>query len=235
MKYDIMSNIKEVNFMKTDVSKYVGQQIRYYRKLNNLTQKELGMKIGVKHNTISSYENGTNEPDQDLLFLMAEIFKISINDLFPSIENVYDNCAEFEYDLLPVSVSAGIPSGIDSVKKVDVEKIKIPDIVMGRYAKRRDIWFMRVNGDSMNKIIPHGSLIAVKSVELNDLKNNDIVVFSNGYEYSTKRFYNDTQNERFIFKPDSTELCFTDYEISYKNSNELKIHGKVVIYIAELS
>lgn len=239
MKFDEINAKKGVDFMKQDISKYVGQKIKYYRKLNKLTQKELGLKIGVKHNTISSYENGTNEPDQDLLFSLAAVFNISINDFFPNIETGFENSlkvdSDFEYDLLPIFVAAGVPMNIDSVEKTDVEKIKIPDIVMGKYAKRKDIWFMRVNGDSMNKVIPHGSLIAIKSIELGDLKDNDIVVFSNGYEYSTKRFYNDRQNERFIFRPDSTELCFTDYTIPYKNANELKIHGKVVLYIAELS
>lgn len=223
--------------MKRDISKYVGQQIKHYRKLNKLTQKELGLRLGVKHNTISSYENGTNEPDQDILFALAEVFNISINDFFPDIENNNFNnntSFDFEYDFIPVPVSAGIPLNIDGMKMNDVEKIKIPDFIMGRYAKRRDIWIMKINGDSMNKVIPHGSLIAVKSSTLDDLKDNDIVVFSNGYEYSTKRFFNDKINERIIFRPDSTELCFTDYTIPYKNAHELKIHGKVVTYIVNL-
>jgi len=223
--------------MKKDISKYVGQQIKHYRKLKKLTQKELGLRLGVKHNTISSYENGTNEPDQDILFALAEIFNISINEFFPDIENNNFNknhTLDFEYDFIPVPVSAGIPANIDGIKMNEVEKIKIPDILMGRYSKRRDIWFMKINGDSMNKIIPHGSLIAVKNVSLEDLKDNDIVVFSNGYDYSTKRFFNDKINERIIFRPDSTELCFTDYTIPYKNANELKIHGKVVTYIVNL-
>ncbi|MFY0521051.1 XRE family transcriptional regulator [Lysinibacillus sp. UGB7] len=222
--------------MKKDISKYVGQQIKHYRKQNRLTQKELGLRLGVKHNTISSYENGTNEPDQDILFALAEIFSISINDFFPDLENNnYNNTSfDFEYDFIPVPVSAGIPLNIDGMKVNDVEKIKVPDFIMGRYAKRRDIWIMKINGDSMNKVIPHGSLIAVKSSNIDDLKDNDIVVFSNGYEYSTKRFFNDKINERIIFRPDSTELCFTDYTIPYKNANELKIHGKVVTYIVNL-
>lgn len=67
-----------------DIKKYTSTKIREYRKLNGLTQKELGDKIGVKHNTISGYENGTSEPEQDLLFKIANVLHISINDLFPS-------------------------------------------------------------------------------------------------------------------------------------------------------
>lgn len=32
--------------MKQDVSKYVGQQIKNFRKLKKMTQKELGLQIG---------------------------------------------------------------------------------------------------------------------------------------------------------------------------------------------
>ena len=69
--------------MSQDVSKHVGQQIKRYRKLKKMTQKQLGEKIGVKHNTVSSYENGTNEPDQEMIFAIADALEVSINDLFP--------------------------------------------------------------------------------------------------------------------------------------------------------
>lgn len=74
--------------MKQDIPKYVGKMIRKYRKANNMTQKELGLKIGVKHNTISSYENGTNEVEQNMLFRLANALNISINDLFPQKEEL---------------------------------------------------------------------------------------------------------------------------------------------------
>jgi transcriptional regulator with XRE-family HTH domain len=70
-----------------NIKLYIASQIKKYRKLAGLTQKELGEKIGVKHNTISSYESGTNEPEQDMLFKIANALGVSINDLFPPTEN----------------------------------------------------------------------------------------------------------------------------------------------------
>ena len=69
--------------MDTDVRQYTSRKIKEYRKLRGLTQKELGDKVGVKHNTISGYENGSSEPEQDLLFKIATALDVSINDLFP--------------------------------------------------------------------------------------------------------------------------------------------------------
>ena len=68
---------------KVDIKIYVSNKIREYRKLRGLTQKELGDKIGVKHNTVSGYESATSEAEQDILFKIANALEISINDLFP--------------------------------------------------------------------------------------------------------------------------------------------------------
>ena len=70
--------------MKRNISTFVGARIREYRKRSRLTQKELGEKVGVKHNTISSYENGTNEAEQEILFSIAEVLNVSVNDFFHS-------------------------------------------------------------------------------------------------------------------------------------------------------
>ncbi len=70
---------------KESITKYVGKQIRKYREIKGLTQKELGKRVGVQHNTISSYESGTNEPEHEVLFALAETLGVTIDDLFPSI------------------------------------------------------------------------------------------------------------------------------------------------------
>ncbi|MEH7464094.1 XRE family transcriptional regulator [Bacillus thuringiensis] len=226
--------------MKQDVSKYVGQQIKYYRKLKKMTQKELGLRIGKKHNTISSYENGTNEPEQDALFSIANALGISINNLFPSttepymISDQHTSIAKPQYNYFSTPISAGLPFCIDSISEDELEKISIPDSLLGKWAGNKGIFITRVNGDSMNRIIPHCSIIVVKKVELSTLKNGDIVVFSNGGDYSVKRFFHDKDNERLVFRPDSYDNRFFDYMVSYENAKNLKIHGKVVLYIVEL-
>lgn len=70
-----------------NISKYIGRRIRYYRNLRGMTQKELGLKIGVKHNTISSYEQGINRPEGNILFAIAQTLNIDINKLFPPVKD----------------------------------------------------------------------------------------------------------------------------------------------------
>lgn len=81
----------------TDLSRFVGDKIRELRKKSKLTQKELGDKIGVKHNTISSYEKGTVSPEQDMLFALSKTLDASVDDFFPSTnkENYLDRLQEF--------------------------------------------------------------------------------------------------------------------------------------------
>src|SRR5699024_6485462 len=122
--------------------------------------------------------------------------------------------------------SAGQTTNIDGV--TNAEKISIPDSVMGKYAGNNNIYITRVNGESMNKTIPHNSLIAVKPIELSELKDEDIVVYSHNHEYGVKSFL---QNENEIwFRPHSTDFRFRDDIYDLDNVDGLEIHGKVVVY-----
>lgn len=60
----------------------IAKNILFYRKQKKLSQKDLAERLGVKHNTISSWENGTNSVDIESLFLISEILGIPINELY---------------------------------------------------------------------------------------------------------------------------------------------------------
>ena len=65
----------------------VAKNLLYYRKKNRMTQKHIAECLGVKHNAVSSWENGANSIDIELLFKICEIFKISVNDMY----GIYSN------------------------------------------------------------------------------------------------------------------------------------------------
>lgn len=99
---------------------------------------------------------------------------------------------------------------------------------MGKYAGNKHILIMRVNGESMNNVIPSGSFIAVKTdIEVKNLKDGDLAVFGKEHEYSLKRFYD--ANDRIIFKPDSSDPRFTDHV--YNKNDSVFIVGRVVLSI----
>ena len=74
-----------------NLSKYIGGKIKFYRNEKKLTQEELAKKIGTKKSTISNYETGYRSPQQDMLFELAKVLEISINDLFPQTSVIDEN------------------------------------------------------------------------------------------------------------------------------------------------
>ncbi|WP_238999336.1 helix-turn-helix transcriptional regulator [Macrococcoides bohemicum] len=59
----------------------VGNQIRYYRKENDLSQAELAEKIFVSSQTISNWENERSYPDLHNLIELASLFNVSLDQL----------------------------------------------------------------------------------------------------------------------------------------------------------
>lgn len=54
-----------------------GDNIKKYRKINDLSQRELADKLGVKFQTVSSWEKNRTEPKIGQIEIMANIFGIS--------------------------------------------------------------------------------------------------------------------------------------------------------------
>ena len=63
-----------------DIEK-IGKFIAENRKLQNLTQVELGEKLGVAGKTVSRWENANYMPDVSLLLPLSEILNVSLNEL----------------------------------------------------------------------------------------------------------------------------------------------------------
>ncbi|MDU4516237.1 MAG: S24 family peptidase [Streptococcus mitis] len=67
-----------------DLKKYIGNQIKVFRKSTGLTQDELAQKLNTTKQTISRYEKGDRKANQDMLFSLCDIFGVSIDNFFPS-------------------------------------------------------------------------------------------------------------------------------------------------------
>lgn len=88
-----------------DLKKYIGNQIKTFRKSAGFTQDELAKRLNTTKQTISRYEKGDRKANQDMLFELCDIFGVSIDDFFPSqnealqapttspIQTIYDELA----------------------------------------------------------------------------------------------------------------------------------------------
>ena len=60
----------------------LGGTISYYRRLNSMTQEELAGKLNISYQAVSKWEQQRTSPDVTLLPLIADVFHISIDELF---------------------------------------------------------------------------------------------------------------------------------------------------------
>lgn len=58
-----------------------GEILKNLRKSRNLTQKELGAKIGLSKAVVSKYENGMGYPTYDVLIRIAQYFGVTTDYL----------------------------------------------------------------------------------------------------------------------------------------------------------
>lgn len=206
----------------------MNDKIKELRLSRGLTQQALADKLGIKsYTTITKWEKGENVPQGRDLIKLSKLFNVTV-DYILGVDIKKDS---YEYKYFPAYVSAGLPNDTEAI--TEYETISIADKIMGKHANSKDIYFIKVNGESMNKIIPHNSLVAVKPVSsIHDLKTDDIVVYRKDGEYAIKRLFID--KDKWIFKPESTDDRFYD-DVVYKDDiNDVAIKGKVVLYIVEL-
>lgn len=66
----------------------IGENIRRYRKKNDITQECLAERLGVTYQSVSRWENGTTYPDLELIPAIAEMLGVTVDELFgmPQIE-----------------------------------------------------------------------------------------------------------------------------------------------------
>lgn len=211
-----------------------GKNVRFLRRMRGISQDQLADKLGYKSfTTIQRWETGDNEPNLSTIKKVAEIFQIDIDKL---IKEDLDSQSDIKiigranvmrsYKYIDSSAAAGKPIPIEGQ---NYSKLSVPDSMLGKYANQ-DIFFINISGDSMNKIIPDGSLIGIlefKSVY--DIQDGDIVAFNHDYCYSVKRYFYDQEHNRIIFRPESTNPRHTDI-IYNLDEEEVQIIGKVVMY-----
>ena len=75
----------------------IGRFLKELRKQNNMTQEQLGERIGVTNKTISRWETGNYMPPIECLKLLSDIYQISINEMLAAKrldEDTYKDVAE---------------------------------------------------------------------------------------------------------------------------------------------
>lgn len=208
----------------------IGDKLKKLRNSTELSQEELAKKLQTSRSSIGMIESNARKPTTETLIKYAEFFDVSVDYLLGTPNDTLEMLGQAvtmnKYPYIDDYVSAGSPVTIEGMK--DVPNIYVPDELLGSYAGSKRLFFLKVNGESMNKIIPNDSTIGVISYDsINDLKNGDIVVYSTkDGGYAVKYFYK--KEDKLIFRPSSTLDCY--YDLVFNIEDNIQIIGKVVIY-----
>jgi len=70
-----------MSILKEDFMNNFSQSLKNHRTLNGLTQKQMADKLEMTPNAYQKYELNTREPNLDTLIQIADILKISLDEL----------------------------------------------------------------------------------------------------------------------------------------------------------
>ncbi len=156
-----------------------GQNLKYLRKLRGWTQEEFANKLGIKRSLIGAYEEERADPRLDVLEILSEMFKLTLDDLLrKDLSNTGNYMAKRRQmkmmtaernviHFVPVKAAAGYLAGYADTEFIDeLNTFTLPMLAGGNYRA------FEIIGDSMLPT-PSGSIIVGEKVDnMDDVKNN---------------------------------------------------------------
>lgn len=195
---------------------------------SKMYKEELGVQISKTD--ISQYVNGKVNPGQNKLYILAKILNVSeawllgYNVEKERIDDETRNKMNKQLETLPVKqipvvskISAGLPIYSEE-NLIDYTYIATKDL-----NKEKELFGLKVSGDSMNKIFQDGEVVVIEKDSV--IENGQIgVVMVNGYNGTLKRVrYN---GDQLMLLPESTNPEHLPQV--YSDESEIKFIGKVV-------
>lgn len=195
------------------------------RKELNLTQEDFAQKIGYTRTAISAWEIGRNEPSNSDTVKIADFFGVSTDYLLgkSDVRNNTSNIDESDkkFYMCPVygQISAGQPNWAEECIE---GRLPLDPDLMG-IVNPEEHFFLRVNGESMNKVIRNGAFALIHKQDM--VEDGEIaVVLVNGYDATLKKFTR--QGDMIILEPESNDDSFKTQV--YDKNTTIKILGKYV-------
>jgi repressor LexA len=201
-----------------------GNILKKIRQDNSLTQEELAKKIETSRSNIANYENDKNMPSIDVLDKLAKTFNCSIDYLLgkSDIKNP-EKTSNISDKIYMCPVYGQIPAGEPNWAEECIEGRLPLDPNLMNIVDPEECYFLRVNGESMNKIIKNGAYALIRKADW--VENGDIaVVLVNGYDATLKKFTKN--NDVVVLEPMSNDPTFQTQ--IYTKDTPIKIIGKYI-------
>jgi transcriptional regulator with XRE-family HTH domain len=204
------------------------KNLKYLRKLRGWTQEEFAQKLRIKRSLLGAYEEERAEPRIDILEAVADMFKLTLDDLLR--KDVSDSKTNYlakrraqklavgrtDIPFVPVKAAAGYLAGYADPEFVDeLNTFTLPMLSGGDYRA------FEIVGDSMMPT-PSGSVIVGERVNnLEDVKSNQtyiVVSKTDGIVYK-RILKNNRQKNKLTFVSDNP--AYQPYIVSAEDILEI--------------
>lgn len=212
-----------------DINQYSSKKLKELREHKNITQQELAEELGMSQQQIARYENNQRRFKQDLLYKLADYFKVSINDFFPDTN--YDNAIPLD-NMIYLKVYGSIKAGIPLESQNDViEKIPIP---RDWCKNENNIFGLKISGDSMQPKYQEGEIVIFERVEdINLYKNKDCCIMINHTDSTFKKVL--INDNGIILVPYNTSYEMLSYSKEEVESLPVVILGKAIKKVSDIN
>lgn len=200
----------------------IAAKLKELRKSAGMNVDQVGAALGKSGKTISAWEVGRGQPDGDQLIALCRLFNAHISDFFG--EKPYIGADAYIEIPIYGAIAAGRPIAMAEIEGT----FPIPQKKHEQYP---DAFLLRVEGESMNRILPNGSYALVDPCTDVDRDGQPYAVCVNGYDATIKRVRK--LNNGFELVPDSTDPTFkpTVYDYGVEGTETITPIGRVVYYV----
>ena len=198
-------------------------RLRFLRTERAESLEKVAKYLNVSLQTISNYETEKRDMTPETIIKLANYFNVSTDFLLGKTDvrnNNIDN-NEKQFYMCPVygQISAGQPNWAEEC----IEGRLPLDYEMMNIVNPNEHFFLRVNGESMNKIVKNGAFALIHKQDM--VENGEIaVVLVNGYDATLKKFTQ--QGDLIILEPQSNDENFKTQV--YDKNTTVKVLGKYV-------
>lgn len=202
-----------------------GNNIARLRTQAGMTQRDLAAKLEISKGTVGAWETKDTLPDYPKIQKLAELFDVPVQLLFsvyyPSRDD--ENFASTELRIYG-KIAAGTP--------IDMEEgdygFPCPSYLLKKHPKA---FYLEIDGESMNNVLPNGSLALVDpALKDHHINGNIYALCINGYSATTKRVRFLENGVELI--PDSKDPTFHAqvYDKTVEGTESITVIGEVVWY-----
>lgn len=206
----------------------LGNYLKKIRESKNLSLREVDKLTNISFTYLNMIEHGKRNVNPTLLRNLAKAYNYDYLDLYEKagyIDLIEDEKKKEvsinKFYMTPVygRISAGQPKWaeecIEGRLPIDPELMNITN--------PEECYFLRVNGESMNKVVKNGAYALIRKTDVVD--DGDIaVVLVNGYDATLKVF--NRQGDFILLEPMSNDPSFKTQV--YGKDTEIKVIGKYI-------